>query len=473
MLAFSTASIAEPTSEEEELYGALCVVRADDKIVLIHEILTDRISLPGGAIGEDESPQAAAQRETWEETGLVVTVGKELGRMFKAVFYDCVSDSEIIAFSMDNAMGGNELPVWFAPHYGVETASAMLLPPELLPASLYRYPEEWPVIVGYFDELSLQPVLYVNQLIESAPSFRQTELGWMVDVQSWVGARSENGYQAVYQFANLLLELTAPTILLFLLPFVLMRFDSRFIFRLFFAIAATSIMALVAQQGFSLPRPHVYIPMVELNHSFGYSFPSLPIAVWCCVLMFLFHKTESFGFNTTTGVSVLVTVMVILSKFFLGSAFILDMLFGALLGMLVAWHVLRLEMNPEVNVDQLLTSKGVWFSLTALTAAILLIWPLPVFGCWLVVLLTASTLVVMASDKSQVQINARQMVFVTLVLILAHQLYLYLAKLVSFDSLWSLIFAALHYPLLMLLFAALVRKLTQNQWQQREFQEIE
>ncbi len=476
LFAFSTASIATSVSttmpDSEELDGALCVIKADDKIVLIHEILTNKISLPGGTIIEGESPQTAAQRETWEETGLVVTVGKELGRMFRAVLYDCVSDSEIIAFSMGNKMDGNELPVWFAPHYGVETASAMLLAPELLPSSLYRYSSEWQNIVRYFDNATWQPVHYVNHLMGSAPTFRQIELSWMTDLQSWAGSISERSFQIIHQVSELVLELTTPAVLLFLFPFVLMRFDSRFIFRLFFAITATSIMALVAQQGFSLPRPHVYMPMVEISQSFGYSFPSLPIAVWSCVLMFLFHRTGSFGFNSSSGLIALLTLTVLFSKFFLGSAFILDMLFGALLGVLVAWHVLRLEINQEVNVDQLLTSKGVWFGLTAVTAVISLIWPLPVFGCWLAVLITASALV-LAFDNAHVQINTRQMVFVTLVLILVHQLFLFFATFVSSHSLWSLIFTALHYPLLMLLFFMTVRKLTQDQWQQREVQESE
>nr|WP_248376989.1 phosphatase PAP2 family protein [Vibrio parahaemolyticus] len=137
----------------------------------------------------------------------------------------------------------------------------------------------------------------------------------------------------------------------------MMRFDSRFVYRLFFAITATSLMVLVAQQGFSLPRPHVYVPMAELPNSYGFSFPSLPIAVWFCVLTFLFQRTHSFGFNSTTVLMAAITLIVMLCKFFLGSAFILDMLLGALLGILVAWHVLRLETNPEVNVDQLLSSK--------------------------------------------------------------------------------------------------------------------
>ncbi|MBR9787132.1 MAG: NUDIX domain-containing protein [Vibrionaceae bacterium] len=470
LLGISPATVAEPSSEPVK--GALCVVRADDKLVLVHEILTNRISLPGGTIIEGEPPRTAAQRETWEETGLVVTVGKELGRTETAVFFDCVSDSEIISYSMVNSMGGNELPIWFAPHYGVEIASAMLLTPEQLPASAYRYPAQWQTVVSYFDDATYQPVHYIHHLIESAPSFRQIELDWMMGLQSWVGSLSETSFQTAYQIADLILELTTPAILLFLFPFVMMQFGSRFVFRLFFAVSATSVMMLVAQQGFSLPRPHVYMPVVELTHSFGFSFPSLPIAVWCCVLTFLFQKTGNFGANVTTAVIIGITLLVVLAKYFLGTAFMLDMLLGALLGILVSWHILRLEVNPEINVDQLLTSKGVWFAMTAFTAVISVIWPLPVFGNWLAILMAASV-IVMTFDKSQVQISARQTVFVTLVLVLAQQLYLYSATIVSHSGFWSLVFTTLQYPMLMLLFTLLVRKLTQEKRQKTRVQEAE
>lgn len=459
LLGISPATVA--TSSTEQVKGALCVIRADDKLVLVHEILTNRISLPGGTIIEGESPRVAAQRETWEETGLVVTVGKELGRTETAVFFDCVSDSEIIAFSMVNSMDGNELPIWFAPHYGVEIASGMLLMPEELPASVYRYPAQWQTVVGYFENATYQPVHYISHLIESAPSFRQIELSWMMGLQNWVSLLSENSFQTAYQTADLILELTTPAIMLFLFPFVMMRFGSRFVFRLFFAISATSVIMLVAQQGFSLPRPHVYMPVVQLTHSFGFSFPSLPIAVWCCVFTFLFQKTGNFGWNVTTGLIIGITLLVVLAKYFLGTAFILDMLLGALVGILVAWHILRLEVNPEINVDQLLTSKGVWFAMTAFTAVMSVIWPLPVFGSWLAILMAASV-IVLTFDKSQVQLSARQTVFVILALILAQQLYLYSATSVSYSSFWSLVCTTLQYPMLMLLFTLLVRKLTQG-----------
>ncbi|WP_322802694.1 NUDIX domain-containing protein [Vibrio alfacsensis] len=456
---FIVSPVVIATPSTEGLKGAICIVRADNKITVIHEILTDKISLPGGTIMEGEPPQVAAQRETWEETGLVVTVGKELGRSDTAVFYDCVSDSEVVAFSMTNSLGGNEIPTWFAPHYGVEVASAMLLSPRELVSSLYRYPNQWSHVTQMYEKATEQPVQYVNQLIDSAPAFRQIELAWMVDLQTWAGSFSATSRDTACELAKLVTGLTNPTFLLFLFPFVMMKFGIRFVHRLFFAIAATSLMVLVAQQGFSLPRPHVYVPIAELTHSFGFSFPSLPIAVWFCVMTFIFQRTQSFGLNRTTLLVVLVTLIVMACKFFLGTAFVLDMVVGAILGKLVAWHVLRLEGKPDVNIDDLLCSKSVWFVMTGITAVISVIWPLPVFVSWLAILITMSALV-LTYKEAEGEFERRQTLFVILALLLVDQLYCYFETLVSFSSLWSLVMNTLHYPLLMLLFMVLAKRLT-------------
>ena len=58
----------------DHIAGALCVVRADNQIVLVDELITGHLSLPGGTVVAGESPAVAAQRETWEEAGLSVTV---------------------------------------------------------------------------------------------------------------------------------------------------------------------------------------------------------------------------------------------------------------------------------------------------------------------------------------------------------------------------------------------------------------
>ncbi len=145
-------------------------------------------------------------------------------------------------------------------------------------------------------------------------------------------------------------------------------------------------------------------------------------------------------------------------KFFLGTAFILDMFIGAVLGVLVAWHVLRLESNPDVDVDKLLSSQSVWFTMTAITAVLSVIWPLPVFTSWLAILITASALV-MTFKESEIRFERQQMLFVILALLLVEQLYLYLGTTVSFSGFWSLVFNTFHYPLLMFIFVILSRKL--------------
>lgn len=107
--------------------GSLCVVRSDDRILLVHEIITGKWSLPGGTIENNEDPRLTAQRETWEEAGLVVDVGQELGRTGKAVFYECHVESAIIAYEASSYTNGLELPIYFAPHFGVEVRSASLV----------------------------------------------------------------------------------------------------------------------------------------------------------------------------------------------------------------------------------------------------------------------------------------------------------------------------------------------------------
>ncbi|EXJ46679.1 NUDIX domain protein, partial [Vibrio parahaemolyticus VPTS-2010_2] len=100
------------------------------------------------------------------------------------------------------------------------------------------------------------------------------------------------------------------------------------------------------------------------------------------------------------------------------------------------------------------------------TAVISVIWPLPVFGNWLAMLITASALV-LTFKESQVRLNSKQMIFVTLALILTQQVYLFAATSVSSSGFWSLVFMTFHYPILMLLFIFMARRLThQNQYQE-------
>ncbi|MGL6052520.1 MAG: NUDIX hydrolase, partial [Aeromonas salmonicida] len=69
--------------------AAACTIRHQDQLLLVQDRISSRYSLSGGYIDSGESPQQAALRELYEETGLRGEVVQELGRWQRAVIFAC------------------------------------------------------------------------------------------------------------------------------------------------------------------------------------------------------------------------------------------------------------------------------------------------------------------------------------------------------------------------------------------------
>lgn len=77
-----------------------CLIASDEKVLLVVHRIGGKLGFPGGGAHGDELAQCAAHRETWEETGLDVTVGP-LVREFREGFllYACDPGGEVTSTS--------------------------------------------------------------------------------------------------------------------------------------------------------------------------------------------------------------------------------------------------------------------------------------------------------------------------------------------------------------------------------------
>ncbi|MFA0552825.1 phosphatase PAP2 family protein [Vibrio lentus] len=432
----------------DHIAGALCVVRADNQIVLVDELITGHLSLPGGTVVSGEPPAIAAQRETWEEAGLSVTVGDVLGYTDSAVVYDCISDSEVISYQARNELGGFELPIWFAPHYGVEVSRAMLLPPTELEANQYRYPEQWSEINEFFLSAKNQPVTYVTELVGAAPKVHQAELNGIVSLQN-----TFDNLPNVFANTVLLTDLLAkPWIFIVILPLVAWYFGRNFALKFGFTLISVTLLTLIAHQGFGFPRPHAYLPTLKLVTSSGYSFPSLLAALWISLTLLICWKLKRLTDQKSLLMVTVGLLWIMLFKTYSGSAFFSDVLMGGVLGALTTWHIVRLDSKPDIDISVLLSSKSVWWGLCLLSIVLTVIWPLPTFTFWVAILMTIACLVTLTDSKPLTGQFSFNIVIGVIVMLLAGNLLIsWAGSFVSFSGLASFVIETLRFPLLILL----------------------
>ena len=432
----------------DHIAGALCVVRADNQIVLVDELITGHLSLPGGTVVSGEPPAIAAQRETWEEAGLSVTVGDVLGYTDSAVVYDCISDSEVISYQARNELGGFELPIWFAPHYGVEVSRAMLLPPTELEANQYRYPEQWSEINEFFLSAKNQPVTYVTELVGAAPKVHQAELNGIVSLQN-----TFDNLPNVFANTVLLTDLLAkPWIFIVILPLVAWHFGRNFALKFGFTLISVTLLTLIAHQGFGFPRPHAYLPTLKLVMSSGYSFPSLLAALWVSLTLLVCWKLKRLTDQKSLLIVTVGLLWIMLFKTYSGSAFFSDVLMGGVLGALTTWHIVRLDSKPDIDISVLLSSKSVWWGLCLLSIVLTVIWPLPTFTFWVAILMTIACLVTLTDSKPLTGQFSFNIVIGVIVMLLAGNLLIsWAGSFVSFSGLASFVIETLRFPLLILL----------------------
>ncbi|EKF73883.1 MutT/nudix family protein [Alcanivorax hongdengensis A-11-3] len=70
-----------PATLDTRKANAGCLILRGDQVLLVRLRGNDKLDLPGGTREDDELAQCTAHRETWEESGLDVSVGRRLAVM--------------------------------------------------------------------------------------------------------------------------------------------------------------------------------------------------------------------------------------------------------------------------------------------------------------------------------------------------------------------------------------------------------
>lgn len=361
VLATDEAKVEKITSNVK---GALCYIQADDQVVFVDEVLTKKLSLPGGIINENETPNKAAERETWEETGLVVTAGSILTQTETAVVYHCIPDSGVIAFTARDKRGFHVLPAWFAPDFGIEVKQVLLGYAEMVEAHQYRYPEQYEKQV-FEHGVQNSPIQYINSAVTAAPFVHQLELPVIDSIQTSISKLPEVVSTVIITLLKGVNLTSSIFGILFLFPILIYYFGGSTIIQMTYIGIAAVIITLLIQLGLQFPRPFVYQPSLRLTDVLGFSTPSIRAALGVTLIGYLFYSwNKIYEYSSIWRCLALVIVLTLVqggASVLLGEQFASDVIFGYVIGLLTLWHYIRLEEKQSAMAKLIMLHPALWW----------------------------------------------------------------------------------------------------------------
>ena len=422
---FATSASSDPveggSAGEGNIKGALCLIRADWQLVLIEEVLTGKLSLPGGTIRQGEEPKLAAQRETWEETGLLVRANKLLVSTESAYIYDCVSDSEIVAFEHQDKKRRRMLPAWFAPDYAIESKYVYLAYPWTINSKDYRYPSQWTTIQRIFHLSSEQPVNYVSDLLENLSHLHRVEIMFSLWLQDGVNSVFFAAQAKVISAAQLITGPVSQYLLIISLIWLYLRLGKRFAVKATAMVSLTAIFVFISQVFFSQPKPYNYLPILKIGDGFGFATPDVTSAVILALGLLLADQIKKVGQSNTFCVSLFSLFFVLHAgcEIYLGHHYLSDMVFGAGIGWLFAWNFIRIDRSVPHKLAAVLAMPVTTISVTLAVAFVTYLYPYPFLITWLAILTMICVLLHWFPDakRNLANIQSYSVVFVSLLVV--------------------------------------------------------
>ncbi len=111
--------------------SAGCFTMRDQSVLVVADY-NGKVALPGGRAKAGESPRCNAERESWEETGLVLTATRELAR----------TDTGFVLFECEPRYPNQAI----APERRFEVSDVFWLPADAINQHTWRFPAKLPLL---------------------------------------------------------------------------------------------------------------------------------------------------------------------------------------------------------------------------------------------------------------------------------------------------------------------------------------
>lgn len=323
--------------------AAACAIRHQGQLLLVQDRISSRYSLSGGYIDGGESPQQAALRELFEETGLRGEVVQELGRWQRALIFACRTLEPIVA-QQDTAF----VSILNAPNLGGEILNARLIAVDKLPREQRRFPDQLDWLQSRLDQVPESEVHWQADFVAQGNALHQAEIPLMMRLQQWLGA--DVWWLSVSNlFGSGGFQLALIPLLLPLLGWPRLR-------QLLFAMLWLGLLVQASKEGIGWPRPFHLQPELATHSAQGFGMPSghtaSALLFWGALLGWLWPARRGLAYS----LALLLALTTGLARVWLGVHFISDVAAGLLIGALL------LAARPYWRLDQ---RSSVWGLLIA------------------------------------------------------------------------------------------------------------
>ncbi|GLO60988.1 phospholipid phosphatase [Vibrio sp. MACH09] len=454
------ASFSLFANDASHIRGALCLLKVDEQLLLVEEVITGKLSLPGGTINRGESPSIAAQRETWEETGIIVTVGNRLEQTDSAYIFDCQLDSSLLVSTYRDSLSRRTVPSWIAPHYGIETKQVILVSPNNVMSRDYRYPSQWPTIKKAFVSAKDQPVDYVDDMLNFASYWQQIEVEFIASMQRavktlptvWQGAINQSAQFIESSFNRLTLTLS--------MALITLLFGVRFALKVVLLIASSGIIAFILQLGIALPRPYEYLPSIKLGAMYGFSMPNIVSVVMTAtgIIVTRQYKLMFESANNVTLMMIAVVASYSLSGVYLGSQYVMALLAGVTLGGVLAWNFIRLDRNVAQRYGDWLFNATFWLVIAVIAGLLSYLSYSSYVNSISVLCLSVALFVSRVKKEFEVSVSMNILTGLIVVVLLHSAAFDWLEEQVSYSGKYSLLVNIAFVPSIMVILAVLFYK---------------